>query len=104
MGDAGKAGRWVRNNTTFLLFAGGALILSRSPGLAVLGMAVLAYTLTQRTGWLFGGGPERTQTGNTSTVRTSYLEVSLDRTTCQAVCSEGDSRAGRFPASRRRSG
>ena len=56
MGDAGKAGRWVRNNTTFLLFAGAALILSRSPGLAVLGMAVLAYTLTQRTGWLFGGG------------------------------------------------
>ena len=80
-GDAGKAGRWVRNNTTFLLFAGAALILSRSPALAVLGMAVLAYTITQRTGWLFGGGANRTQSGNISTVRTSYLEVSLDRTT-----------------------
>ena len=43
MGDAGKAGRWVRDNTTFLLFTGAALILSRSPGLAVLGMAVWPY-------------------------------------------------------------
>lgn len=81
MGDAGKAGRWVRNNTTFLLFAGAALILSRSPVLAALGMAVLAYTLIQRTGWLFGGGPKRTQSGNISTVRTSYLELSLDQAT-----------------------
>jgi hypothetical protein len=79
-GDAGKFGQWVRKNSAVLFFAGAALILTRNPGAALLA-GMLAYTLTQKTGWLSGGGPKRTQTGNTSTVRTSYLEVSLDRTT-----------------------
>ena len=54
-GDAGKLGQFVRKNTTVLFAAGAALILTRNPGVAILA-GMLAYSLTQKTGSLFGGG------------------------------------------------
>lgn len=77
--DAGKLARWIRKNGTVLLAAGAALALTRNPGLAVLA-GMLAYSFMQGTGWGFGGGAQ-TQGGRTSTVRTAYLEMSLDQVT-----------------------
>lgn len=71
--DAGKAAYWVRKSSWPLLAAAAALILTRNPGLAVLA-GMLAYSITQKAGWLPGtGGQPRI-----STVRTAYLEMSLD--------------------------
>lgn len=76
--DAGKGARWIRNNSGVLFAAGAALILTRNPGLAMLA-GMLAYSLMPRTGWLFG--TRATQSGSVSTVRTAYLEMSLDHAT-----------------------
>ncbi len=59
--------------------AGAALILTRNPGLAVLA-GMLTYSFMQKTGW-FAGGARRAQTGSVSTVRTAYLEMTLDHAT-----------------------
>jgi hypothetical protein len=78
--DAGKFGRWVRANSLVLFAAGASLILTRNPGLAVLA-GVFTYLLSRNPAWLFGGGATETQSGSISTVRTAYLEMSLDHAT-----------------------
>ncbi len=77
--DAGTFGRWVRKNSVLLLAAGATLILTRNIGLAILA-GMLTYSLSQKSGWLFGGGAG-SQAGSISTVRTGYLEMSLDHAT-----------------------
>ncbi len=78
--DAGKFGRWVRNNSLILFAAGASLILTRNPGLAFLA-GMFTYLLSRSPGWLSGGGATGTQSGSISTVRTAYLEMSLDHAT-----------------------
>ncbi len=78
--DAGKLAQWIRKNSVVLFAAGAALVLTRNPGLAILA-AVLAYSLLQQTGWRLGGGATETRSGSISTVRTAYLEMSLDQAT-----------------------
>lgn len=74
--NAGKAAYWIRKSSGVLLAAGAALILTRNLGLAVLA-GMLTYSFMQRTGW-FPGSARQTRTGSVSTVRTAYLEISLD--------------------------
>lgn len=78
--DAGRLARLTRKYSTVLFAAGAALILTRNPGLAVLA-GMLAYSFTQKSGWFLGDGSSRTQSGSVSTVRTAYLEMSLDHAT-----------------------
>lgn len=79
--DAGIFGRWVRKNTVVLFAAGAALVLSRgNPGLAILA-GMLAYSLSQKSGWPFRGGATGAQSGGVSTMRTAYLEMALDHGT-----------------------
>jgi len=77
--DASKIAYWIRKSSGVLFAAGAALILTRNPGLAVLA-GMLAYSFMQKTGW-FPGGARQTQAGSVSTVRTAYLEMSLDHAT-----------------------
>ncbi len=77
--DASKIAYWIRKSSGVLFAAGAALILTRNPGLAILA-GMLAYSFMQKTGW-FLGGPRQTQAGSVSTVRTAYLEMSLDHAT-----------------------
>ncbi len=77
--DAGKAAYWIRKSSGVLFAAGAALILTRNPGLAVLA-GMLAYSFMQKTGW-FPGGARQARSGSVSTVRTAYLEMSLDHAT-----------------------
>ncbi len=88
--DAGKAAQWIRKNSGVLFAAGAALILTKNPGLAVLA-GMLAYSFLPKAGWLSGGGA--TQSGSISTVRTAYLELSLDHATGTM---SGRMLAGRF--------
>jgi DnaJ domain len=77
--DAGTLAYWTRKYSWVLFAAGAALILTRNPGLAVLA-GMLAYSVTQKTGWLPGWGGQP-RMGSISTVRTAYLEISLDHAT-----------------------
>jgi DnaJ domain len=77
--DAGKLAYWIRKSSGVLLAAAAALLLTRNPGLAVLA-GMLAYSVMQKTGWFPGSGGQP-RMGSISTVRTSYLEMSLDHAT-----------------------
>ena len=78
--DAGKLAAWIRKASWVLLPAGAALLLTRNPGLAVLA-GMLSYSLMQKTGWLQGDSAQPGGKANISTVRTPYLEISLDHVT-----------------------
>lgn len=78
--DAGKSGQWARKNSVVLLAAGATLALTRNIGLAILA-GMLTYSLSQKSGWLFGGGASPRNGGGVSAVRTAYLEMSLDHAT-----------------------
>jgi hypothetical protein len=78
--DAGKLALLVRKWGIVLSAAAAALIVTRNIGLGMLG-GMLAYTAIQRTGWLPWGGARPRGTANVSTVRTAYLEMSLDHAT-----------------------
>jgi hypothetical protein len=56
-----------------------AFMLTRNIGLAIMA-GMLAYSMMARTGW-YPGKPKRTAAGNTSAVRSTYLEMSLDHAT-----------------------
>jgi hypothetical protein len=76
--DIASLAAWVRKSGAVLLVAFAALIFTRNPGLAIMaGMA--AYSLIARTGWFSGKG--RGNSSSNSTVRTPYLEISLDHAT-----------------------
>ncbi len=76
--DASKLARRLRGGTSALISAGATLILTKQPILAVLA-GVLAYAFAEAPAWFQGG--KRVEGGNASTVRTAYLELSLDRDT-----------------------
>ncbi len=78
--DAGKLALWIRKSSGVLLASGAVLIVTRNPGLAVLA-GMLTYSFMRKTGWFPGGGQKRTASGSVSTVRTAYLEMSLDHAT-----------------------
>ena len=77
--DAGKLAYWTRKSSGVLFAAAATLILTRNPGLAVLA-GMLAYSIMQKTGW-FPGGARQARMGSVSTVRTAYLEMSLNHAT-----------------------
>jgi DnaJ domain len=79
--EAGVLAAWIRKSRGVLvLFVFGAtLLLARNVGIAILA-AMIAYSVISITGWL-PGGTRRTSSGNVSTVRTAYLEMSLDHAT-----------------------
>ncbi len=78
--DAAKLARGLRGGSGALLSAGVTLILTKNPVLAVLAGA-LAYSFALGRGWFQGGGARRMESGSASTVRTAYLEMSLDHAT-----------------------
>ena len=58
---------------------GATLLLTRNIGIAIFA-SMLAYSAMSRIGW-FPGGARRTTSGNVSTEKTAYLEMSLDHAT-----------------------
>ncbi len=70
---------WIRKGGGVLFVFGATLLLTRNIGIAILS-AIIAYPVMSRTGW-FPGGARRSSSGNVSTVRTAYLEMSLDHAT-----------------------
>ncbi len=78
--DAGRLALFVRKLSPALFVFAGALVVTRNIGAAMLG-AMLTYSFMQKTGWIPGGGGKRTTSGSVSTVRTPFLEMSLDHAT-----------------------
>jgi hypothetical protein len=78
--DAGKLALLIRKGGVVLAVFAAAMIATRNIGLALLG-SMLTYSFMQKTGWIPGGGAKRTVSGSVSTVRTAYLEMSLDHAT-----------------------
>lgn len=77
--DAGRLASWIRKSSGVLFVAGAAFITTRNIGVAILA-AMLAYSAFSKFGWVFGG-VRRPSGGTVSTVRTAYLEMSLDHAT-----------------------
>jgi hypothetical protein len=77
--DAGDLAAWIRRSSGVLFVFGATFIVTRNIGLAIFS-AMLAYSVMSRIGW-FPGGARRASSGNISTVRTAYLEMSLDHAT-----------------------
>ncbi len=75
--DTGKLAALIRKSSGALFAFAAALILTRNIGVAILG-AMLAYSFMQKTGWFPGGGAGRAGGNSISSVRTAYLEMSLD--------------------------
>jgi hypothetical protein len=78
--DAAKLALLIRKSGVVLAVFAVAMIATRNIGLALLG-SMLTYSFMQKTGWIPGGGAKRTVTGSVSTVRTAYLEMSLNHAT-----------------------
>jgi hypothetical protein len=70
----------IRKSSGVLLVFLAAFLLTRNIGLAIFA-AMLAYSVFSRTGWFPFGGARTISSGTISTVRTTYLEVSLDHAT-----------------------
>jgi hypothetical protein len=78
--DAGKLAVLIRKWGAVLAAFAVAMIATRNIGLGMLA-AMLTFSFMQRTGWVPGGGGKRSAAGSISTVRTAYLEMSLDHAT-----------------------
>jgi hypothetical protein len=77
--DAGSFAAWIRKSSGVIFVFGATLLLTRNIGIAIFA-SMLAYSAMSRIGW-FPGGARRTTSGNVSTVKTAYLEMSLDHAT-----------------------
>src|SRR5271166_6934045 len=78
--DAAKLAVVVRKWGAVLIAFAAGMIATRNIGLALMA-SMLTYTFIQKTGWLPWGGSKQSAGGNVSTVRTAYLEMSLDHAT-----------------------
>jgi DnaJ domain len=77
--DTGVLTAWIRRSSGVIFVFGATLVLTRNIGIAIFS-AMLAYSAMSRIGW-FPGAAKRTSNGNVSTVRTAYLEMTLDHAT-----------------------
>jgi len=76
--NAGALAVWIRKYGPLLVFAA-VLVVTRNI-VAAIGAAVTIYSAKSMPSWFPGQAP-RTGSGNVSTVRTTYLEMSLDHAT-----------------------
>ncbi len=79
--DTALVAGWIRRSSGVAFVFAAALVLTRNIGIAVFA-AMTFYSVMSRTGW-FPGKARRTSSGSVSTVRTAYLEMSLDHATGQ---------------------
>ena len=76
--EVAQVAAWIRKSSGVLMVAGGAFALTRNIGLAILA-GMFAYTVMSRTGW--HPGKRKDDGRRNSSVRSPYLEMTLDHAT-----------------------